>query len=1807
MSATNITNNLLKYYIQFLETSFKKQKTPKRKFKWSDSYIKLNNWLEELSSHVFSKLIHSKNSDTVAVRIQKWKWSIKSDKNLIDKIIGNLDQYFDKNWVRIESYSVIQELGKVEGLSDSEIDRLSNYVDYSKFFEYFEGSSYELALNDLRYSHFDDEGKILIWKINYYIQDEEWNIEVTDQTTEFHPVVNYIFSEAWDVITESERTVLQYLKEKEKIIELLKWYQDHDLFDVIQDIDRDSKYNDKSWVYFNFVEIRVKNLDTKKIESFPLFFAECDLSYNVEWTKSFYDIIFSQWININRKLVRYLTQKVDGAMDRTIAPSERRLEFWEWLRKSLNENLTRLLDKLHISKSISLNEDLSIQEIEDNKAISSYQSLRSVPIMHGIKINNICSFSVDEKEFVLIDLDDLSDIEKEKIWKYITSAIDNILNKNPKSFDIETDVNASDFSDKLSYISPLPLNEQQLQILKALDTEWCNNIVVEWPPGTWKSHSIVAMLQHCIQNNKKVLFVSDKKEALDVVEEKINQVFEWDLPSPIVRIGWKRWWSNFNKIFSPTYINKAKFVRDNLKSDGEKNILKNIKDWIVNSLKDEVRLINEKIVWNYDDIKFYLDNEVNYNELIQSIADKKEIDLKDFEVYLTFLSNIKSINYGSLRSFPLHDLDNRKIDNQIESITEIWKKLTSIKDWTKPILSIEEVFKKNYDLLEEFESDRKLYDIKLWTKILELVNNKYDYLEKKWIDDVTEYFQYVNSLKKILDEINLNSLNYLDLRDFKNHETIDKADELLSEYLSNYKSFFGLWSTFKKKKLTELIRKLNKLLPNTSFRKLSSEDIEVILEDELFLINKLHSLLKEKKLSVSESTDEINFIIKNDIDLSFLYKKDQQLDLAYFKKYNIDSIKEYVKLGPVMEIVKHIKNLINLDYDFDRILEDSYIDFNIEKVMIENISKIKEMNLKDYQDNIEQMTEILQSTQKHLIHLRDNSTALDQKVITMLNKKYSSSFDLLWFDEKDVLSFDKELWISSEMVSDLLRYLTIKNELKKVYDFYEDNISYYEEKKNLESKSSTMLFNDVLTRFLAYYNSHKNDTQVLRKLFQWKIDISDNNEDILNLLQDFLMTVWVVIVNIRDIFQYFPLKKDLFDVIIIDEASQVSIWQAFMLLPLAKKVVVLWDRKQYPNIIALHSDKKIDDYYFEEIRSLGRNDLEKDKLDVFRVRNSILDYMKSLNNFEVMLRYHFRSYADLISFSNKTYYEWQLIVPKIRTKKVEEIIKFDNISSWQSIWVFKNTNEKEWQYVLGILEKLKESNYSWSIWVLTPFRNQQKYIHTLVFESDLREWFYEKRNWIVATFDTCQWQEKDYIIYSMVTSWNGSWAWSWNLNTIFPVAFSSNDSDIKLKEARLNVWFSRAKDTIHFVLSTDVERIPWTIWVALKHYKSLLNKPTSEGDSFDSPMEKNLVKRIEETDFYKNHSSDFIIIPQFEIWEYLKQINNADIPSYRVDLLCVMKKWWAEKIFIIEYDWYEFHFKWGDTWKYWLNHVEKDIERQKIIEYYWYQFLRYNKFNIWDDPIARINKDLKSVYESIVYVKPIEISFDELIDDPIEEAYPEKKDDINSVSNWTERIQKIDTATRRIENPERLEEKRNLFDLGYTQNGLDPKTNLKNKVLSYPKHFELSRVIKDVSKWIIVNNLIDYNSHQELDLLDKIKATNFYKRYKSDFHIIPQFPIWLYLNKKYWDNMPPYNIDFIFTYRVSWEPKIIAVEYDWHEFHKNRRWEDAIRQRRIEKYWIIFVRFDKNNSKWAYDVDVELSSLLPSTNLINDIYWDTLK
>src|SRR5262249_26940395 len=112
---------------------------------------------------------------------------------------------------------------------------------------------------------------------------------------------------------------------------------------------------------------------------------------------------------------------------------------------------------------------------------------------------------------------------------------------------------------RLFFDSPLPLVEEQRKILSAIKHPKARFIAVEGPPGTGKSHTITAVAFDLILGGKNLLVLSDKKEALDVVEDKLNEALakvrpSEDFPNPILRLGMDA--SNYGQLLKKSAIER---------------------------------------------------------------------------------------------------------------------------------------------------------------------------------------------------------------------------------------------------------------------------------------------------------------------------------------------------------------------------------------------------------------------------------------------------------------------------------------------------------------------------------------------------------------------------------------------------------------------------------------------------------------------------------------------------------------------------------------------------------------------------------------------------------------------------------------------------------------------------------------------------------------------------------------------------------------------------------------------------------------------------------------------------------------------------------------------------------------------------------------------------------------------------------------------------------------------------------------------------------------------------------------------------
>jgi hypothetical protein len=487
-----------------------------------------------------------------------------------------------------------------------------------------------------------------------------------------------------------------------------------------------------------------------------------------------------------------------------------------------------------------------------------------------------------------------------------------------------------------------------------------------------------------------------------------------------------------------------------------------------------------------------------------------------------------------------------------------------------------------------------------------------------------------------------------------------------------------------------------------------------------------------------------------------------------------------------------------------------------------------------------------------------------------------------------------------------------------------------------------------------------------------------------------LNSISCIIAEPSTISKHFPMEEGLIDVLIIDEASQVSIADSISLILRAKQAVIFGDEYQYGAVSATNVSSKYSASYFSEIitayaddyntivsevakkelvdevsKEVSADEQESDVLlkpqdgtvlwlKTFNIRTSTLTFAKAIANYTTSLKEHFRSFPEIIGYSNDFFYkeaQMELIVNRIRTKPIGEVLQFIDVST-QGL-AGPNTNLDEIDAVCKDIKNRLDAGFKGTIGIITSFKEQQARMEQSINEKFNMAALKRDHKLVIWFVGDVQGEERDIVYYSFVEDQNLKNA---NLTSIYPVVGGTADKIRSLKMQRLNVGFSRAKDTMVFVCSQPIEQFSNTrLGEALKHYYAVLesNKKNDffvEDESvFGSPMEKKLYSLLLETKFVKEHREHIKIIPQFDIGKYISAEYKVYIPKYRTDFLLTYAQGGKEATLILEYDGLEFHFKDPhevNSLNFSQSYLDYDTARQLELESYGYPFLRINKFNL---------------------------------------------------------------------------------------------------------------------------------------------------------------------------------------------------------------------------------------------------------------------
>jgi hypothetical protein len=231
----------------------------------------------------------------------------------------------------------------------------------------------------------------------------------------------------------------------------------------------------------------------------------------------------------------------------------------------------------------------------------------------------------------------------------------------------------------------------------------------------------------------------------------------------------------------------------------------------------------------------------------------------------------------------------------------------------------------------------------------------------------------------------------------------------------------------------------------------------------------------------------------------------------------------------------------------------------------------------------------------------------------------------------------------------------------------------------------------------------------------------------------------------------FPLKNNLFDLLIIDEASQCDIPSALPLFYRAKHVIIIGDPHQLKHISLLTESQDQALAKKNHIPDEIHNQFSYTKQSLYACTEQILTHN---HDHPIFLNEHYRCHPDIVSFSNEYYYDRKLTISTDESKLLQHP-SFQTRLIWyhikgKTIHAKSPYNEKEAERVVEELLKILEtlSLLSASIGVVTLFRAQADIIsEKLNVFQDLFE-----TNITIGTAHRFQGDEKDIILFSPAVS-----------------------------------------------------------------------------------------------------------------------------------------------------------------------------------------------------------------------------------------------------------------------------------------------------------------------------------------------------------------------------------------------------------------------------------------------------------------------
>lgn len=516
-------------------------------------------------------------------------------------------------------------------------------------------------------------------------------------------------------------------------------------------------------------------------------------------------------------------------------------------------------------------------------------------------------------------------------------------------------------------------------------------------------------------------------------------------------------------------------------------------------------------------------------------------------------------------------------------------------------------------------------------------------------------------------------------------------------------------------------------------------------------------------------------------------------------------------------------------------------------------------------------------------------------------------------------------------INDAWKYAQFKQEIdyRNSVNIEEIQTDILDMEKALRKNTSELAFNKAWLYKLKSFENNKTQVraiegwrQLIRKIGQGKGKKAEKlKSEARKLMPECQGAVPVWIMPLNKVVENFNPKKNKFDVVIIDEASQADV-MAIVALYLGKQVIIVGDNEQVSPLAIGEKTEDVENLAKEYLDNIPHKSLYNGKF-------SIYDLAQASGYQPVRLKEHFRCVPEIIQYSNILSYNGQIKAlretSQIKTKPAIVTYRvLDGIIS-------NKINEKEIDAVVSLIlaccEQKEYKGKSFGVITLKGDKQATFIDRKLQSKMDVKE--YNNRNILCGNASNFQGDERDIIFLTMVDVNDNEG----------PMRLQSFGSDDLFKK-RYNVAVSRAKDQLWLIHSLDYENdlkqgdIRKGLLEYCNNYKSRQVEFEKSVIKAESEFEKRVIKYLIDRGYN--------VTPQWEVG------------AFRIDMVVSYK---GNKI-AIECD--------GEKW-HGEDKLEEDMNRQSILERLGWRFIRIRGSEFFTDEVASMKMVIKKLNELEIY------------------------------------------------------------------------------------------------------------------------------------------------------------------------------------------------------------------------------------------------